>query len=763
MTGAPMSSRGLRRAYAGLVLLVCAALAAASFACAAGFAAEARGRVAVLVIDRISIEDLGRGSTPFIDQLAERWSCALMVTHTAERGTGREADSGAPYVSLAAGVRARGGAGASLCLDSAEPVEPGGATTADYFSGGRRIPPGGGFAAGAAAIARANDRDGHAENVGLLSGRLRKEGLDVAVTGNQDTFNRPNRLSALIASGNDGVIASSRLAGMSSPSAEPGGRETDYAALEAEATKMLDAHAVVVVETGDTGRVDREYTVTDSSEVDLARARGLRRADAFSRRLASKLDLEKDLLLIVSPSARRDRRLKGDYTTPIVAAGKGFGRGLLQSDATRRAGLVNNCDFLPTVLDFLGVPAPTESTGSAMVTSKGETRGGGQVAFLQDLDERFEATRRARAPVVVSYLALVTIVLLLGLACVPAVAGRIGAGPWRGRLMRFLAPASVVAAATPLSFLLVSALRFDGVVVPLVFCACYSLAVGLGAWLVARNNRRVDAFTLVCAFSAAVMVLDMVFDGRLQTLALLGSNSLEGARFFGISNAVAGYFTASSMWAVAGLLGDKAGRRGSMAASATALGALAFVAGFGMLGANFGAFVAFVATAFIFCFACSTKGLTGGRAAVAAVGTLAATGVIVAVDSLFVRTHAGRAVAAGGESFGRMVGRKLVILLGEIRIAVVPAVLMIVAVIALALWMKGKSPLWVASWARHRAFTAALYAVAVGSVVALVLNDTGITMMGTMVMVTAPAVVFHFTRQKPRGENAGGREGSSSL
>jgi magnesium-transporting ATPase (P-type) len=109
-----------------------------------------------------------------------------------------------------------------------------------------------------------------------------------------------------------------------------------------------------------------------------------------------------------------------------------------------------------------------------------------------------------------------------------------------------------------------------------------------------------------------------------------------------------------------------------------------------------------------------------------------------------VHTHAGHAIAAGSSKFYPLVGRKLLILFSQIKSVLFLALLMITVVLALALWMKKPAFFWSSRWASDRAWTAALFALTIGSVVALVFNDTGITMMGTMVMVTIPVATYHF-------------------
>jgi membrane protease YdiL (CAAX protease family) len=102
-------------------------------------------------------------------------------------------------------------------------------------------------------------------------------------------------------------------------------------------------------------------------------------------------------------------------------------------------------------------------------------------------------------------------------------------------------------------------------------------------------------------------------------------------------------------------------------------------------------------------------------------------------------------LAAGSGQDISLVGRKLAILFGQIKSILFLAILMIVVVVVFALWMKRPGSMWRERWKTDTAWTAGLFAILLGSIVALVFNDTGIAMMGSMVMVTVPVLVYHFT------------------
>lgn len=734
---------GASVAAAALLAVLVAALCAQAAAPAAPAPA---GRVAVVVIDRIGISDIDPSSTPFLADLAGRWACALMVTHSAERETGHEQDRGADFVTLSAGVKAAGSREAGMSFDSGELLASGAVrtTAAEFYTQttGVPAPPEGVVCLGYSDLVRNNEPSRTDGNVGLLGAQLAGARKRASVAGNTDVYDKAIRFAPLIACAG-GAVPAGRVGGLTLPAPrEPGGLRTDMPALLSEARRLLGSSDMLVVDTGDTGRVDRQSATLSDEALAAARSRALARADAFTRELAGLLDLERDTLFVVAPGAPEDARLEADYATPFIAAGRGFAPGLLSSDSTRRAGLVSNTDFAPTVLELYDIGVPSSVTGSVTRLATGPPEGGA-LSYLQGLDRQFLATRDSRWPTVVAYLALALLFFLVGLTCLP-IARRMVGDRWQAKVRPLLAPVACVMVATPLAFLLVGGFRYESWVFPAVFCAAYGLAGGLGAYFIARRNKRLDPVTLLCVFSATVILVDLAFGGKMLVFPLLGVSSLEGLRYHGLSNAVAGLLLGYFIWGLAGLAGEAAGRPGpARVATLVAVAVMAFFVGFGSLGANVGGFVAAAATGLIFYFAAAPGRFGVKRVALVAGATASGTLALLVLDSLLVRTHAGRVVTGDSGRALTMLGRKLAILLGQVGGVLGLAVVLITGVLVLALWMKRPGAPWEERWHRDRTVTAAIFSLAAGGIIALVFNDTGITMMGTMMVVTAPAAVYH--------------------
>lgn len=712
----------------------------------AGGDTGAGGKVVVLVVDRVGISDLPSSETPFLERLAGDWSAGLMAARTGVMETGEGIDTGGEYVSLGSGVRARGAAASALAFNTKEAFtgSDGTRTAGQYYEEftGFKPPADGVVCLGFEQVKRNNEPSGNRENVGLLGSLLGDSGRTAAVVGNSDGVNDPRRFAALICSDGRGAVPLGNVgAEMTRPvPAGMGVYMTDMEELFSQASRLIPAADMLVVDTGDTGRLDREAPYADESFIEKERRLALRRVDDLARRICGLLDLEDSLFLVVSPGAPGEARKQGNFLTPFIAAGRGFSRGILTSDSTRRAGLVANSDFLPTVLSFFDLEAPNSVIGSQMVT-----RGGDRVSYLQKISTQLEATRRARWPIVVSYIAVALALLLVTILYCLAERKRTKRPRRTEKFARFLPPITAVLLVGPLSFLLVSAFSYSGYLFPALFCALTCLVVGLAAWRLLKGRGRLDPVVFICLLTGSVQLLDLFTGGRLLMFPLLGVSSPEGMRFFGIPNTLAGILIGVSLFAAAGVLGDgETGERARWAVLSVLL-AVALIIGLGFLGANLGSFIAACATFIVFFMALSPRSFTWKRVLAVPVATAVGTAFVVLMDSLFFHAHTGKAVEGGIERFLPMLGRKVAIQLGQIRYLLVPSLVLIVAVVGMAIWLRHPRSVWAGEWERNRPRMAAFFSLLVGAVVALLFNDTGIAMLGSMALVTGSSICYYIS------------------
>ena len=263
----------------------------------------------------------------------------------------------------------------------------------------------------------------------------------------------------------------------------------------------------------------------------------------------------------------------GRRLTPILEWGDGIAAGLLRSPSTRRAGLVVNTDFAPTVAAYFGVTRkefpvrPFGDVWAAIAAPDAEH----QVRALEG-----QALSQAQGMKALPYLALSLAAWMLGGTALAS----------RKRLPRF-------GPVAPLTLLV--ALVFSTSVLSLFVWFSLLLAP---AWATSRRFGARNAALLLLTVLAAALIGDMLTGSRLMQRGLLGYSALEGARYYGIGNEAMGVLIGTllvltaRLWHPFGrwrvtlllLLGTVAILLGSAGVGAKAGGLLVSLAAFGTLG-----------------------------------------------------------------------------------------------------------------------------------------------------------------------------------
>lgn len=403
-------------------------------------------------------------------------------------------------------------------------------------------------------------------------------------------------------------------------------------------------------------------------------------------------------LLVLSPFAgdadyAHDRRL-----TPILMWGPGVPPGLLLSPSTRRAGLITDTDFAPTVADFFGLGVGDFAA-----------RPFGQVARAVPRRDALDAVRLLEAQAV----AQANVLRLMPYAAL-ALAAWIGAGTLllRGAALLRLWP--LVPPALLLALLLgTSALSLT---------VWFALACGLAALLAARRGAA-DGLGLVLAATASCLLADMLTGGHLMRRGPLGYSAIEGARFYGIGNEAMGVLL-GSLLALAARVWDGGGR-GGRAAVWSVLALTCLLLGSSWAGAKAGGLLVSLAAFGAFLYTASGRRWSPRVVLILSLLVVLGMAGFAALDltgAAGARSHIGEAAAriqagGAGEAWGIVV-RKLAVE-GWLASHSAWAVLFWLGLACLA-----------AQWWRRPSKTAAQRALKIGGATAilacLALNDAGI-------------------------------------
>ncbi|MBN1290188.1 MAG: hypothetical protein JXA49_11205 [Actinobacteria bacterium] len=735
----------------GKTALICVLILAAfmsltlSTPCSAENDKPYTGKVVVIVIDRVGPGDFPSDATPFCRGLADEWSFGLMVTRVAYETT-PEDSLGADYVTLGAGVRSRGAknAGLSFGADEIYAGYRGPATAGEYYSlySGRVPSKEGIVSLGWNEVLRSNETGGNDNNAGLLGDLLADDHRKIAVIGNADTIFGPMRLAPLACCDSVGRVPYGNVGnGYTVPSPDTtGGYRIDPGILAATTIEYLEKTDVVFVDTGDTARIDAGYLDTGKEQLERERIEALGRVDTAVETIAGALDLDSSLLLIVTPRAPFEARGNGNFLTPVIAAGKGFGDGLVTSTTTRKTGLVDNSDFLPTVLEFFRIKSPSSVNGNPMSCEISDASPG----ELGKINEQFGVTRKARWPI-----SIIGALIMLALATLTVLSMlRVRGYTTRPRkpltAARVVSPVSIVLLTFPLAIIISASFGYDNYLFPTVFCLLFSTVAGLSIWKVQSGRKRMDPLVSVSLLTAGVIAVDLLMGEGLISIAPLGSTSLEGMRYFGFTNTVASILLACTVWAVAGIAGEEAFKPGRVRVLLLiCMGAVSLLTGLGIFGANIGGFITSVTTFLVYIYTGSRKRIS--RLMVVSIPVIAVAGlsVIVLLDALFFHSHAGKAATTGSGQILGIISRKIAIQINAMKGLSIPIMVVVIAILGFVVWMRRDDSQWFDDRDGARPRFAAFYSLLTGGLVAVMTNDTGFLMLGFMMAYSVICACFY--------------------
>jgi hypothetical protein len=365
-------------------------------------------------------------------------------------------------------------------------------------------------------------------------------------------------------------------------------RTNPHAIQRAVEAVLHRACASLIVDHGDLQRVDRLEAV-GGTELPRSRSKALLAADRLLGHIAHTLDLARDLLIVVSPtSPARDRP---EHLGVALAVGRGFSAGSsLSSATTQRTSLVSLNDVAPTVLRHVGRERSASMLGRPWFADDAPRPNRVSAAVELDAESRFTERNRGRAAT--GYFIWVTSVLAFA---VIAISRRHRSVSTPAGLLGPLATWTVLSlAAFPVTTYLMGLLpqHLIGTAGFLVGFACVNLALVVSSALIAKDD--VARLLGITAFTAIVLILDVVAGARLQMNTVWGYNPIGAGRFFGVGNVSFAVLAASSLVTATLVVRRAAASSGSLRFAGGLLAGTVAVDSAPMLGADVGGLLSLV-------------------------------------------------------------------------------------------------------------------------------------------------------------------------
>jgi hypothetical protein len=367
----------------------------------------------------------------------------------------------------------------------------------------------------------------------------------------------------------------------------------------------------------------------------------------------------------------------------VLVDGPGYRAGLLESTSTRQPGLVTLTDLTPTVLGWLGRPAPPGAVGARLTRANR----GSLPATIRSLVGRDTAEHvwlSTHQAFFWAYLLADAVVFgALGLARRPAgwrVAGVFAVSVPAGTFLANLVPWWRLAR-HPAAWLY-------GIAVAL------ALVIALAALAGTRRRDPLAPLGVACLFTVALLGLDVMTGSRLQLDTPFGLSMIESGRYYGIGNAALGIYGVTALFGAAwlGLVALRGYHRRRAVLAVALVGMFAVIAsGWPGFGAKVGGTIALVPCFGFLLLAVAGIRLNWRRVLLVAVSGLALVAIFALISYLAPVTGRSHLGAFAGDVLhghaGAVLLRKIHANVGSLAVgAYSPLVPVVVAVTGLMLW-----------------------------------------------------------------------------
>lgn len=763
--GTAARRRGLA-ATATVTLVAVVILSVAGTAGAATSASEPDRprRVLVLSLPRTTWERLADTPTPRLRALLARSAVAALSPRT----IGPVTDPGRAYATLGAGNRATTANpftdGEAADADEDTPAGP----AAAVFRRRTGIEPSGRVLALTfpAQVAR-NEQLLYGSRPGAFGGALVRSGLTAGVVGNagQSIDDATRRQVALAAVDDTGQAAAGRVSAdlLVEDDAAPFGVRSDPGrVLESVREVWASGATVAIVEFSDLERAEQARPQSTPAQGDRQFRQALRDADALAGELLATVDLQRDLVLVLGPTAPLER----EQLTVFGLAGAGVPPGWARSSTTRRDAFVTLPDVAPTILRRLAVAVPSSMSDTPVSAVPAELPLAQRMEQMIRDNQRAVFRDEATGPLTVAFIVMLVVLLAV-------VAWTVGRRPSWSPAVRW---ACLVVMSVPVVMFLAGLLPYGRFTV-----ATFGLVVLGGAAVVATvavtAGRREDLLAplVPAGLSVLVLTVDVATGAHLQINTMFGYSPIVAGRFAGFGNqayaifSIATLITATAVWDIWGRHRPDTPDRIRLGVVGAFFAAAVVVDGAPVLGSDVGGVLAMVPSYTLCLLMLAGRRIRARMVAavgVATVGILAAFAAVDLARPPESRTHLGRFAQRLLDGDAAIIlERKLQANLNQLTstawTVVIPAAL---AFFAYLTWRPNRRLAKVIE--RHPSFrTFGASAITLG-VLSWAVNDSGVAIPAMMLTLalpyTAHLVLSTFLAPVPTGPAPGGRPRSAS-
>ncbi len=678
-------------------------------------------KAVLMVMDYIDINDLALASTPNIDSLLTNSGIGLMNIRAKNRYPS------SAYMSIAVGYRVGTINRAELSFNIDEPVH----NFPNIYESNQHY-----LTAGEFYQLFTGTNPTTARIVNLFSENIKKNSLlynppyemgqigkiarnnniPIGVIGNADTMDTLNRNIAILGMDENGIVYKGDVSS-NTTTFDPlvaGGIKSDHEAIAEKFKELLSVAQILLVELGDTTRVEMSRFTTSDEIVFLQRQAAIERNDDLIGELMAQVDLNNTMIIIVTPNPHKEMLGNNNFgLAPVIIHEPTKPAGLLTSSTTRRSGLITNSDILPTIFSFF--TADFSANGSQVSIIETDNS-------LQKLEANlklYQNLRANRKPLHLLYIGLILLTLALALWAWHS-------KYWTNNLLDILVHSILL---IPILWLFISVTNYESIIISILLTLLSSLVISWALSLFLKSSHIIFAIT---GITTMLLTMDCFTNSKLMLLSPLGSDAIAGGRYYGIGNDFMGVLLAASVIFITMLVN----RININTYLKTSIGfifllGISLAIGHPSYGANVGGLITSLVTAGVFVLFMTNRRINVRTFAI--IGILAIVGVIgvARLDYLLSTSpsHAGKAInsllTGGYQIFFSIVKTKLTILANTLFTSNWSIVMLIFIAFLIYVWLKGKEVLALLA-VKTPSIMNSIRILIISGITVFIVNDTGV-------------------------------------
>ena len=689
----------------------------------------AEDKVVLFIVDGVNWQEWEQTATPNFKQLVKQGAVGLMNVKTAD-----DLEPVDTYLTIASGDRACGSSLGKLNFNLYEQWQDSAVEDVYYRRTAKLADSAAIVNLNLAQLKRANQFSPYQAQVGKLGTVLAQNNLKIAVLGNADTGNNYRRQIALLGINKSGIIKQGDIGRQSNllVSRYPSLYLTNKSYIVKKFKEYLNSSDLIIVESGATSRIEEVKYKLMPDKFKEAKKNAIIKADNLLGEIKSLIDLNKDHLIVLAPTPAKAYMQQGYKLSWALVNGPNIKAGLLSSGTTKQLGLITNLDILPTIYNYLIADPQLQFTGQSITTVTANNN----VHYLTTLNQQIQTIFSWRPLVVKGFIAFQIILLILvALSLI-----------FKDRVKVFnnllLYPILIVNY-LPLFFLFSKFFISYSLITTIIIWISSSFIL---SWLSFKMFTKRSLLVLICPniLVAGTLIVDLWSRGNLLKVSVLGYSPVIGARYYGLGNEYMGLLIGITIVLLT-LIFELRNKVNNKMFIAVCLLLIITIAA-PDLGANFGGllasvFISLLTYCYLNCYDFSSSTLIR----VLLIGSIIVLAVLIFDIITGAESHFARLFLKLGENGLKVlitiIKRKLAINLRLLEWTIWTKVLLAFVFILVVLF-KHPQGLIAEIVKKYPYFSAGFKALLWGSLIAGIVNDSGVVVIATLLLVPVFTLVY---------------------